>query len=188
MCFLAFVIFVLFLAVGQYTIRTAAKRRRDTDPSRLQLVQSLQRGDLPKLSGPISLPLQRNEIAHFRFAPVEFWQERTVSREYVGGSSGVSMHIARGMTYHIGSHRGHVVSRSKLVRIARGDLILTSKRLIFSGEKAFSIPLAKILHFSPFRDAFRITKDSTAENAKPFYFFCADPELAMLALSACLNV
>ena len=108
-------------------------------------------------------------------------------REYAGGSSGVSFRVARGVYYHVGSCRGHAISHFELTQIGKGELILTSKRLIFSGETSFSIPLAKILHFEPFSDAFSVTKDSTAQNNKPFVFACQDAELANVAFSACWN-
>jgi len=73
------------------------------------------------------------------------------------------------------------------VHVARGELILTSKRLVFSGDTAFSIPLVKILHFDPFNDAVSVTKDSTAQNNKPFYFLYPDGQILCAALSLCLN-
>jgi hypothetical protein len=152
---------------------------------RQKLIVAIQQGQLPAIESPV--PLQKNETAHFCFDRVYFLQDRA-KREYVGGSSGVSFRVARGVYYHVGSHRGQSISHFELTPIGKGQLILTSMRLIFSGETSFSIPLGKILHFEPFTDAFAVTKDSTAQNNKPFVFACRDPELANVAFSACWNL
>jgi hypothetical protein len=150
-------------------------------------IRAIELGELPVIGSPI--PLQKKEVAHFHFSSVLCMQERVVSREYSGGSAGVSFRVSRGVSYRVGSHRGHSVNRSELVSLGSGDLILTSKRLVFSGERAFSIPLLKILHFVPGCDGLEITKDSTAMNNKPFTFVCndSDSELLNAAFSACFN-
>ncbi|HZL36508.1 MAG TPA: hypothetical protein VFC78_14410 [Tepidisphaeraceae bacterium] len=154
---------------------------------RSRLISMISSGHLPTIDLPIPIGLQKNEIPRFYFPKVEFWQERIVGRQYVGMNHGVSVRIARGLYYHVGSSRGHVVSRSRSIRVATGGLALTSKRLIFSGKTAFSIPLPKILHFTAYSDGFQVVRDSTAAASKPFTFICPDADMTCLALSACLN-
>lgn len=151
-------------------------------------ISSIENGRAEEIETHSPVPLQHGEVARFCFANVEFWQERVVSREYAGSSSGASFHVARGVTYRVGSHRGHLISRTRLMRISTGALVLTSRRLIFSGDAAFSIPLTKILHMTPYANGLSVTKDSTAQNNRPFVFrYKNDPELMNLAVSACLN-
>lgn len=100
----------------------------------------------------------------------------------------MSVRLAKGLYYRAGQSRGHYVTRTGIVHIATGDLILTSKRLVFSGHTAFSIPLPKILHAAAYSDGIEIVKDSTAQNNKPFIFLYSDGELLNSALSACLNL
>ncbi len=159
----------------------------DAGVRRLRETSTIQAGRLPSVTVS-GISLQKNEKGHFHFPGVEFHQERVVSREYVGGSSGVSFRICRGVSYRIGSHRGRMISREQIVQLDAGELLLTSKRLIYSGQKtAFSIAYPKILSAMPFADGMGVIKDSAARNNKPFYFICDDGELLNVALSACLN-
>jgi len=154
--------------------------------ARQYLLRMLACGQLPDIVSP-GIPLHKGERAHFFFPRVDYRQERVVSRTYEGKSSGASVRIAKGLTYRVGSQHGRCVVRSNVIHISTGNLLLTSKRLIFSGNTAFSIPLLNILHATPYSNGVSVTKDSTAQNNKPFFFMCADGELLNAALSACLN-
>ncbi|HSV14513.1 MAG TPA: hypothetical protein VLI90_09645 [Tepidisphaeraceae bacterium] len=153
--------------------------------NRREVIWSIQRGELPTINSPVAL--QKNEVARFAFYGVEFHQERVVSRKCVGSSEGYSIRIAKGVTYRAGSHRGRYVNRTALVPVGIGQLVLTSKRLIFAGTSGFSVPFIKILQLTAYADGFAITKDSTAKSNVPFVFICPDPELTILATTACIN-
>lgn len=160
----------------------------DVGVHRRWLVRCLESGVLPVHAGSVPAPTQRGEVAHLCLAGVEYHQQRVVARGYVGRSSGVSIRIMKGLTYRVGAHRGHAVSRSALVRLGTGQLAFTNRRLIFSGGPVgFSLPWLKLLNVTAYRDGFSLMKDSTAQNNKPFVFVCPDPELANLAVSACIN-
>lgn len=151
-----------------------------------QHIWQLKRGELPTIDIPV--PLKKKEIAHFAFQPVEFHQERVVKRGYEGGSRGVSIRIAKGVTYRVGGHRGQLVSRTAIVQLDTGELFLTSQRLIFSGpQKSFSVPAAKILNTTAYGDGFSFVRDSTAASNKPFYLMYNDMDYMGTALSAWFN-
>ena len=153
---------------------------------RQRCFEALADGRLPTIPDP-GIILQRNEVARFTFYPVEFYQERVVSRHYEGSTSGVSLRIARGVTYRVGASRGQLVSRTGNVHLGTGTVVLTSKRLVFSGPSAFSIPLAKILHATAYSDGISVVKDSTAQNNRPFILLYPDGEMLNAAFSACIN-
>jgi len=154
---------------------------------RMESLWAIRRGELPVLESA-GVPLQKSETAHFGFDDVEFHQEQVVRSGYEGGSRGVSIRIAKGVYYRMGAHRGERVTETALVRLDTGRLVLTSKRLIFAGrEKAFAIPLRKILSMNGYADGVSIVRDSTAKSNKPFVFLYRDAELLNLALSACVN-
>lgn len=159
----------------------------DANLHRIDMFGQLDRGELPVLSNA-GVPLQRNEVGRFRFEGVAFLQERVTHRERVGTSQGVSIRLCRGVSYRVGASRGHTITHTGLVTLDSGDLLLTSKRLIYAGsQKGFSIPLGKILDVTPYSDGLSITKDSNAMNAKPYVFTHHDAEYLNAAFSACWN-
>ncbi|MDD5451975.1 MAG: hypothetical protein PHT49_08795 [Desulfovibrionales bacterium] len=82
-----------------------------------------------------------------------------VRRRYEDGSHGVSIRIAKGLSYRIGAHRGHIVSDTAIVTVSLGQFVLTSKRAIFRGDKkSFNIKLDKILDLEFYNDGVKITE------------------------------
>ncbi len=111
---------------------------------RLQLLTGIRRGELPEYV-PLNVSLNRGEICHWQ---ERCWllEERVVSRQYVGGSRGVSIRVAKGVTYRAGAHRGHLESTRGLVKTADGRLTITNQRVIYSGgAKAFTLSFNKVV-------------------------------------------
>lgn len=73
-----------------------------------------------------------------------------VGRHYEGGSSGVSLRIAKGVRFNVGRSRGHVVSDKAAAITSTGHLLITNKRLAFlGGQKSLAIKLDKLLEIHP---------------------------------------
>jgi hypothetical protein len=127
--------------------------------ARMRLLTEIQLGNLPGILVP-NLLLQKTEIAHWS-EPGSILEERVVGRRYVGGSQGVSFRIARGVSYRIGAHRGHVETDKAIVPVSDGDLVLTNKRVIFRGNaKSFTIRLDKLLDVQLYNDGVRLTEEN----------------------------
>lgn len=106
----------------------------------------------------------------------ELWEVETHS-EFVGGYSGVSVRIARGVYARTGGGRGHRVSKESLDPIDRGEIYLSDKRLLFSGSRGVvEIPYKKIGAILPFKDGARIDRI----NAKPMTFVTHDARLPII--------
>ena len=103
------------------------------------------------MAAPDSIFLKRGENLLFSVA-VDMMDERVIDRQYVGGSHGFSFRIAKGISYRVGSHAGHVVSRRGMVSVSDGTLYLTDQRVIFDGSKSFSYPLGKVFHVEALSD------------------------------------
>lgn len=89
-------------------------------------------------------------------------------RVYVGGSQGVSFRIAKGVSYRVGAIRGHAETVEEDVVEAEGDLIVTTKRLIFSSlERSFAVALGKIVNVNLYLDGVMVHSDS---RQKPYFF------------------
>nr|DAH64362.1 MAG TPA: II Vacuolar protein sorting protein 36 Vps36 [Caudoviricetes sp.] len=103
------------------------------------------------MEAPDSIFLKRGENLLFS-VNVDMMDERVIDRQYVGGSHGFSFRIAKGISYRVGSHAGHVVSRRGMVSVSDGTLYLTDQRVIFDGSKSFSYPLGKVFHVEALSD------------------------------------
>lgn len=116
--------------------------------------------------------LQKSERIYWLFQPVQYFEERT-AREYVGGSSGVSIRIAKGLYWRSSAFRGRPVETTSLALIDAGLLALTNKHVYFSGSRtSFRVPYRKIVAFEPFTDGIGIMRD--AQTAKPQRFMTGD--------------
>jgi len=115
--------------------------------------------------GPIHFNLQSGETAVFGIANVLLSEQSTKST-YVGGYSGVSVRIARGVYYHVGGTRGHREESSGLQEVDYGDFLMTTKAVYFGGtEKGvnFRLPFNQIVRFQPYSDAVGVCKNNGKE-------------------------
>ncbi|WP_413942718.1 hypothetical protein [Bdellovibrio sp. HCB-162] len=138
--------------------------KEKTKLDRLRLITEVRYGNLPILHR-CPIILQKNEIAYWS-EPAELMEVRVIGRRYEGGSSGVSIRIMKGVSYRVGNHRGRMVTDKALLAVAQGQLIVTNKRLVFSGDaKSFDVKIEKILNINYTDDGILFT---TANREKPY--------------------
>jgi len=126
--------------------------------SRLRLLTEIQKGNPPYTSVP-NVILQKSEAAYWS-EPASILEQRVVRRRYEGGSHGVSIRIAKGLSYRVGAHRGQVVTDKEVQAVSSGELIITTKRVIFRGNtKSFNLRLNKLLELKFYSDGVRLTDD-----------------------------
>ena len=114
-----------------------------------------------QIEGGSPVVLKKGEIVHFADKAV-LKELKTVSLGYEGGSHGVSFRIAKGISYRVGAHRGHLVREDRFVETSRGVFIITNQRLFlhpFPGYKPLSIPLNKILSYQCFNNGLELYKE-----------------------------
>lgn len=127
------------------------------------VLKNLQRGILPK--NPLTVPvmLGRGECVLWVYDNVTMFQEK-ITREYVGGSRGMSFRICKGVTYRTGSFKGHPVERSHMDKIGVGSFAVTNKHFFFHCPTAsVKIPYSKLIGVTPYSDGLEVHK----EEAKP---------------------
>ena len=78
-----------------------------------------------------NLLLKKDEKLIFDIPQISLWEERSAG--FKGRTQGFSIRIAKGVSYRFGGFEG--ATQYELTQIDSGNLILTSKRLVFSGEK-----------------------------------------------------
>lgn len=129
---------------------------------RLRLIAEIQQGNPPTVAVP-NVILQKSEVPHWSEG-ASLLEERVVARRYVGGSHGFSFRIARGVSYHVGQSRGQLIADKAVQAVSRGELVITSRRVLFRGDaKSFAYRLDKLLEVNLFKDGIRLT----GENGKP---------------------
>ncbi len=120
------------------------------------------------------LILKKNEILHLHESPVHLLEERSRSYTYKSQSMGFRIKVAKGvyLTPRVGG--GSIKqTETKIEKIDTGELYLTSKRLVFIGEKkTVSIPLKKIFAVEQFADAIKIGREG---KQKAEYFTTESP-------------
>lgn len=132
--------------------------RSKKELARLRLLTEIQNGNPPSIPVP-NVIFQKNERAYWS-EPASILEERVVKRRYQGSSHGFSFRIAKGVSYRVGSHRGHIVTDTAVVAVSSGELIITNKRVIFRGNaKSFNLRLDKLLDLNFYSDGVRLTDD-----------------------------
>ncbi|GAC1364765.1 MAG: hypothetical protein NVSMB32_07630 [Actinomycetota bacterium] len=80
--------------------------------------------------------LKRGEGCFFTYRNSSLIESRRSQGHYVGGYSGFSFRIAKGVQYHVGGTRGHYVAGpDQPARIDSGTLFFTTQRLVFLGTR-----------------------------------------------------
>ncbi len=144
--------------------------RNREELQRLRLLREIEEGKLPTTNAH-GLVLQADEVAYCR-EQAFIMEERVTDREYVGGSHGISLRIAKGLSYRVGSYKGHLVSRKGIVQVSRGDIVVTNQRIIFRGDrKGFNIKVDKLLGVDVLADGLRITDGNGRPHAIQLYDF-----------------
>ena len=123
-----------------------------------KLMWDIENGRLPEIESPIIL--QKNELCHFSI-DAERLKTKTVTTGYSGGSRGVSVRIAKGVSYRVGAYRGHPIKEEVTMNYP-GTLVITSKRLVFAApNNGFSFPLSKLDNIEQYSNGLGFQKGST---------------------------
>ncbi len=95
------------------------------------LVKNLEDG-VP--AGLVQTVLKKGEVA-IDSVPCKLLEYRSGGSSYQGGSQGVSIRIAKGLSYRVGSNRGQLVRNPEaLTVIDSGDATFTNQRVVFGGQ------------------------------------------------------
>ena len=99
------------------------------------------------------------------FQGTKYYEDRT-QRQYVGGSHGASVRIARGIYYRTSAFRGRAVDTTQTVLVGTGILAITTKNIYFAGPKSFRLPHAKVVVIEPFQDGVGIHRDAASARVR----------------------
>lgn len=131
--------------------------------ARLRLLNEIQQGNMPTMPPVTNLITQKGEKVYW-VEPSTLAEEKVLRRRYEGGSQGMSFRIMKGVSYRVGGHRGHLVSETGVVAVSTGELIITSQRVIFRGDKkSFATKLDKILDVQLFTNGFQFSENNKSK-------------------------
>lgn len=149
-------------------------------PSHRQLVKRLALSDFEttgattrfKIDGAQPFQLLKGDQIAYAENNIAYFEVNS-RREYVGGSRGVSVRVAKGVSYRVGSFRGHSVSRDEVTRVGVGPFAIGHRAIYFySPAKSVRITYDKMAAIVERDDGIEIQRD--AETAKPQYFVGPD--------------
>ena len=127
------------------------------------LLRDIMNGRLPgrvEIDGQLPVNIQKTEKPIWVFHGVGYFEDKTRTH-FVGASQGVSMRIAKGLYYRVGSFKGSPVSTTERVQVDAGSLVITNKTVYFTGKsKAVKIPFTKIISFFPYSDGVGLMRDA----------------------------
>jgi hypothetical protein len=129
------------------------------------------------------LMTQPGETAYATF--VVALMKEVIDRELRGGSSGVSIRIAKGVRYHVGQVRAHsVVVGTHLEAQDYGHLVVTDRRAVFMGaKKTLEFRRDKLVGLGQYTDGLRLNV-SNRQTASVFRFAQgSSPTIAAALLS-----
>tara|TARA_R110001606_G_scaffold67523_1_gene154469 strand:- start:92 stop:913 length:822 start_codon:yes stop_codon:yes gene_type:complete len=139
------------------------------------ILRELINGKIPErieVQGSLPFNLLKTEKIIWVFQDVRYYEQKK-SVSYVGGSSGVSVRVAKGVYLRTSAFKGRRIESYDTVSMGFGILGVTNKHLYFSGDqKTFRIRLDKIVAIDPHSDGVTIHRD--AQSAKPQSFATGD--------------
>lgn len=136
------------------------------------ILRDLMEGKLPQRvkinGGGTPFALQKSEAIIWLENNVAYYETK-VRRQFVGGSTGVSVRIAKGVYLRQSAFRGEPVYSEETVHVANGMLAVTDKHIYFhGGTKSLRIPFKKIVSFTPYSDGFGLCKDGVNAREQKF--------------------
>jgi hypothetical protein len=145
-----------------------AKVLRDLDNNVLK--------DRVDFTGTTAPNLDPGEVSLWSFTSATYLTQRSKT-QFVGGSQGISIRLARGLYYRTGVFKGEPIRTDYLAVEAVGTLILASRNVYFLSDlKALKLPVKRIIAVNLHTDAIIIMAGVTT--AKPHIFKIDDPPFA----------
>ena len=157
-----FIAFWILLLIAVAIVRAVTSKPKGSKLAAAELVSLYDEtfaGELPSIK-PASAILKAGETAYVEASSMLM---ETKSAGVVGGSRGVSVHVAKGLTLRAGAFKGHKVEH--IVVAARGHIVITNQRVIFAGDrKSFAVSLEKLINVTRYSDGFTFNDGSKSHN------------------------
>ena len=138
------------------------------------------------LFGDLPFVLQRNESLYYAAGNVKVYETHTETK-YQAGSRGVSIRLAKGLSYRVGNSRGKRISEDRQRCIGRGAVAVSSKHVYYYvGDQSVRVPLQKIVSVTLTGSEIEFVKE--AAHPRPVTFIFNDAKDADVFAYAMKNV
>lgn len=162
----------------KHTIDDATKNMLD----KYKLFWQIENGEIPPLD--VGINLQRKERCYFR-TPIDWLEQRKVTTRVGYSGPTLRIKIAKGVYWRAGSLGVRTTSQDVWKVIDSGQLYLTSRRLIFMGNRENkTVGLNKILDFTAYRNGVDIQKDT---GKSPFLQFEKNVDIFSMMLGRAIQ-
>lgn len=105
--------------------------------------------ELPTVSAPMAIVLKDGEICHYQSNAISLVVKNQVVGR-TGGSGGVSIRVAKGVTIHSGRSAGQTI-RENVPYYYPGIFSVTNQRIIMTGENGFDQSISKLTALIPYK-------------------------------------
>ncbi|HPA18866.1 MAG TPA: hypothetical protein PLU30_14040 [Verrucomicrobiae bacterium] len=150
------------------------------------VLRDLQKGVVKcrcSMSAPLPFKLIRGEELLWAFPHVAL-NERIKKRDVIGGSSGFSIRLAKGIYWRIGGFRAVPRVREEVKQTDSGLFAITNKHLLFNGVvRHLKLPITGLATVEPFDSAIEVQRDSGS--ATPMLFLGLDGWFVYNAIQLC---
>jgi len=145
-----------------------------------RILKHLDEGKVDKIqttfSGPFAPRLDADEHGIWAFGGVKYLVMKHQTR-YVGGSSGISVRLMKGVYYRVGTFSSTPIQTEFLTVQDTGGLSITNRNVYYIGSNvAEKLPLKKIVSVQLHTDGIEILESGTSK--KPIILQFGDPVLA----------
>lgn len=140
-----------------YAMLRGIKRQAQEVASAQDALAEARRAPLQSVQ-PTAARLKAYEVAYVA-VPAELKAIKTVG--FKAGTAGMSVRVAKGVTVRTASTQGGAVR--DLVTVARGELVVTDRRVIFAGDaKSLALNLDQILNVTYYLDGVGVNDNTTS--------------------------
>ena len=185
---LAFVVFMLFYHA--HKIKRKEKAQKEAiefmnkpmmDDSQIMMIEHGELPIVPVAKGDTSVILEEGESMHYLAPAIKYvTKNRAIGR--TGGSAGVSVRVAKGVSIRTGSGSSRTIY-GEVTESYSGIMALTDKRIVFIHRHAgFEISLSALTAANAFNDSVVVQTKS-----KTYNFFIARQDLFLAVLSMIIN-
>ena len=125
----------------------------------LKMLTAIKQGYLHVFKTGSELILKNEEVCHiFSLADLIEGKSKT---HFIGVSQGISIRIAKGISYRAGAFEGKPVTENYQSKTDSGILYITNKRIIFNGaKKNISYALDKIIKYTIYKDGIQFIQEN----------------------------
>lgn len=118
----------------------------------------IENGPIPPI--PVDIAMQKGEVAYWSGRATAYERRKVMQRVGYSGPA-LNIRLMKGVYWRAASYRPQLIAREEVHAAQAGTLYITSKRLLFVGERATStIRLSNIVSFIPYSDGMEVQKGS----------------------------